>query len=213
MKVFLAILGVASLSVSVCQLRADAGTTTAAKKVKIVLVGDSTVQDNSGWGLGLREFLDTNKVELINTARGGRSSMSFMREGRWTNALALKADYYLIQFGHNNQPGHPGRETDMATYVSNMTQYVTDTLAIGAKPVLITPLTRRQWDKGDPSKSNPRSNLTPPTCAGSRRRKIFRSWICTRAASNFAKHWAAKSAMNSARSKSWTARIISTARI
>ncbi len=80
-----------------------------APKIKIVLVGDSTVQDSSGWGLGFKQFLDTNKVELINTARGGRSSMSFMREGRWTNALALKADYYLIQFGHNNQPGHPGR--------------------------------------------------------------------------------------------------------
>src|ERR1035441_7961587 len=84
-----------------------------AHKIKIVLVGDSTVQDSSGWGLGFKQFLNTNKVELINTARGGRSSMSFMREGRWTNALALKGDYYLIQFGHNNEPGKPGRSTDM----------------------------------------------------------------------------------------------------
>lgn len=121
-------------------------------KIKIVLVGDSTVQDSSGWGLGFKQFLDTNQVELINTARGGRSSMSFMREGRWTNALALKGDYYLIQFGHNNEPGKPGRSTDMATYISNMTQYVDDTLAIGAKPILVTPLTRRQWDKENPGK-------------------------------------------------------------
>jgi len=128
-------------------------------KIKIVLVGDSTVQDSSGWGLGFKQFLDTNKVELINTARGGRSSMSFMREGRWTNALALKGDYYLIQFGHNNEPGKPGRSTDMATYVSNMTQYVDDTLAIGAKPILVTPLTRRQWDKENPGKI--KSSLAP----------------------------------------------------
>ena len=128
-------------------------------KIKIVLVGDSTVQDSSGWGLGFREFIDTNKVELINTARGGRSSLSFIKEGRWTNALALHGDYYLIQFGHNNQPGHPGRETDMPTFVSNMTQYVTDTLAIGAKPILVTPLTRRQWDKNNPTKIN--STLEP----------------------------------------------------
>jgi pectinesterase len=128
-------------------------------KIKIVLVGDSTVQDSSGWGLGLREFIDTNKVELINTARGGRSSMSFMREGRWTNALALKADYYLIQFGHNNEPGKPGRSTDMATFVANMNQYVDDARAIGSKPILVTPLTRRQWDKENPGKI--KSSLAP----------------------------------------------------
>ena len=141
-----------------CLLHA-ADLTASGHKIKIVLVGDSTVQDSSGWGLGFREFIDTNKVELINTARGGRSSLSFMREGRWTNALALHGDYYLIQFGHNNQPGHPGRATDMPTYVSNMTQYVTDTLAIGAKPILVTPLTRRQWDKNNPTKIN--STLEP----------------------------------------------------
>ena len=128
-------------------------------KIIIVLVGDSTVQDSSGWGLGFREFIDTNKVELINTARGGRSSMSFMKEGRWTNALALKADYYLIQFGHNNEPGKPGRSTDMATFVANMNQYVDDTRAIGSKPVLVTPLTRRQWDKENPGKI--KSSLAP----------------------------------------------------
>ena len=124
-------------------------------KIKIILIGDSTVTDSAGWGLGFKQFLDTNKVELINASRGGRSSMSFMKEGRWTNALALKGDYYLIQFGHNNEPGKPGRSTDMATFVSNMTQYVDDARAIGAKPVLITPLTRRQWDKENPGKIKP----------------------------------------------------------
>ena len=128
-------------------------------KIKIILIGDSTVTDSAGWGLGFKQFLDTNKVELINASRGGRSSMSFMKEGRWTNALALKGDYYLIQFGHNNEPGKPGRSTDMATFVSNMTQYVDDARAIGAKPVLITPLTRRQWDKENPGKI--KSSLAP----------------------------------------------------
>jgi pectinesterase len=147
----------ASLLVGISSLRAaDAAS---AHKIKIVLVGDSTVQDSSGWGLGFKQFLDTNKAELINTARGGRSSMSFMREGRWTNALALKGDYYLIQFGHNNEPGHPGRATDMPTFIANMTQYVDDALAIGAKPVLVTPLTRRQWDRENPGKI--KSSLAP----------------------------------------------------
>jgi pectinesterase len=129
------------------------------KKIVIVLVGDSTVNDRTGWGLGFKQFLDTNKVECINVAAGGRSSMSFMREGRWTNALALKGDYYLIQFGHNNEPGKPGRSTDMATFVRNMEQYVDDARAIGAQPVLVTPLTRRQWDSANPGKI--KSSLEP----------------------------------------------------
>jgi pectinesterase len=129
-----------------------------AYKTKIVLVGDSTVTDNAGWGLGFKQFL-TDGAECINTSQGGRSSESFRREGRWTNALALKGDYYLIQFGHNNEPGKPGRSTDMPTFVSNMVSYVEEARAIGAKPVLVTPLTRRQWDKANPGKI--KSSLAP----------------------------------------------------
>jgi hypothetical protein len=71
-----------------------------ATKLKIVLVGDSTVTDSTGWGLGFKQFL-TEGAECINTAQGGRSSESFRREGRWTNALALKGDYYLIHYETN----------------------------------------------------------------------------------------------------------------
>ena len=127
-------------------------------KIKIVLVGDSTVTDNAGWGLGFKQFL-ADGAECVNTSQGGRSSESFRREGRWTNALALKGDYYLIQFGHNNEPGKPGRSTDMPTFISNMASYVEEARAIGAKPVLVTPLTRRQWDKDHPGKI--KSSLAP----------------------------------------------------
>lgn len=127
-------------------------------RVKIVLVGDSTVADRSGWGLGFKQFL-SDGAECINAAHGGESSLSYMRSGRWTNALALKGDYYLIQFGHNNQPGKPGRSTDMATYIANIKQYVDDTRAMGAIPVLITPLTRREWDPVHPGEI--KSSLAP----------------------------------------------------
>jgi len=127
-------------------------------KVKIILVGDSTVTDSAGWGLGFKQFL-TDGAECINVSQGGRSSESFRREGRWTNALALKGDYYLVQFGHNNEPGKPGRSTDMPTFVSNMVSYVEEAQAIGARPVLVTPLTRRQWDKEHPGKI--KSSLAP----------------------------------------------------
>ena len=129
------------------------------KPLKIILVGDSTVTDNAGWGGGFKQFLDPHQAVCLNTAQGGRSSQSFMREGRWTNALALKGDYYLIQFGHNNEPGKPGRSTDLPTFVANLEQYVEDARAIGAKPILVTPLTRRQWDKAHPGKI--KSSLAP----------------------------------------------------
>jgi pectinesterase len=133
-------------------------------KVRIVLVGDSTVTDKSGWGLGFKEFLNDG-AECLNTSSGGRSSKSFIDEGKWTNALALKGDYYLIQFGHNDEPGKgPERETSPdTTFTTNMTRYVVEARAIGAKPVLVTSLTRRQWDKANPGKIN--SSLTPYAAA------------------------------------------------
>ena len=143
---------------AVGHLRAAEAQTADVRRIRIVLVGDSTVTDNAGWGLGFRQFL-TKGAECINTAQGGRSSESFRREGRWTNALALKGDYYLIQFGHNNEPGKPGRSTDMPTFASNMVSYVEEARAIGAKPVLVTPLTRRQWNKEHPGKI--KSSLAP----------------------------------------------------
>jgi lysophospholipase L1-like esterase len=128
--------------------------------VRIVLVGDSTVTDKVGWGSGFKRFLGEGAV-CLNTAAGGRSSKSFIAEGRWEKALALQGDYYLIQFGHNDEPGKgPARETDPdSTYFTNMMRYVDEARAIGAKPVLVTSLVRRQWEKG--STNRIRSSLVP----------------------------------------------------
>ena len=133
-------------------------------KVRIVLVGDSTVTDKSGWGLGFKQFL-ADGAECLNASASGRSSKSYLDEGKWTNALALKGDYYLIQFGHNDEPGKgPERETAPDTsFTTNMTRYVNEARAIGARPVLITSLTRRSWDKSNPGKI--KSSLTPYVAA------------------------------------------------
>jgi len=114
--------------------------------VLIVLAGDSTTAVASGWGPGFAKCL-TGDIQCINMARGGRSSKSFIAEGLWKKCLDLKPDYMLIQFGHNDQPGHGAdRETDPnTTYRQFMTQYVDDARAAGIKPVLITPMSRRQW--------------------------------------------------------------------
>jgi pectinesterase len=130
-----------------------------APRVRIVLVGDSTVTDHAGWGLGFRQFVDESRVELINTSQGGRSSMSFIKEGRWEKALALRGDYYLIQFGHNDEPGKPGRSTTVEEFRDYLNRYVDEARAAGAKPVLVTCLTRRQFDKADDHKIN--SSLVP----------------------------------------------------
>ena len=115
--------------------------------IRIVLVGDSTVTDDSGWGAGFRSFV-ADRVEVINTAANGRSSKSFIDEGRWADALAKRGQYYLIQFGHNDEPGKgPERETDpKTTYRANMARYVDDVRTIGGKPILVTSLVRRLYN-------------------------------------------------------------------
>ena len=134
------------------------------KKLRIVLVGDSTMTDRAGWGTGFKQFVPES-IECINTAQGGRSSKSFIDEGLWKKALELKGDYYIIQFGHNDEPGKgPGRETDPATTFSQfMTRYVDEARAIGAKPVLVTSLTRRKFEETDRHKLRP--SLVPYAAA------------------------------------------------
>jgi pectinesterase len=114
-------------------------------QTKIVLVGDSTVTDRSGWGTGFTAALGPN-YEVVNLSKGGRSSKSFLGEGLWEPALAEKPGYILIQFGHNDVPGKgPDRETDPnATFRDNLRRYVRGARNIGAKPILITSIIRRK---------------------------------------------------------------------
>src|ERR1035437_5856643 len=114
--------------------------------IRIVLVGDSTVNDQGGWGPGFRESFESD-VEVINLALNGRSSKSFRSEGKWAPALDLKPDYILIQFGHNDSPGKgPDRATDpKTTFRENMTRYVDEARAAGATPVLVTSIVRRNF--------------------------------------------------------------------
>lgn len=125
------------------------------KAVKIVLVGDSTTAVQGGWGPSFCGKHVTSFAACINLARGGRSSGSYRAEGSWALAMdEIRAGgfvdtYVLIQFGHNDQPGKPGRSTDLATeFPANMKRYVEEVRAAGGKPVLVTPLTRRQFKDG-----------------------------------------------------------------
>ena len=122
---------------------------------RVILVGDSTMASSTGYGDALCARF-TPETACLNLARGGRSSGSFRAEGRWDEVTSLLRDgagyrrtYVLIQFGHNDQPGKPGRSTDYATeFPVNMTRYVDEARALGAIPVLVTPLTRRSFKHG-----------------------------------------------------------------
>lgn len=142
----LAALSISMLLSAATKARAVEPSTQPAAKIRIVLAGDSTTAVGSGWGPGFMKCLADN-VECVNLARGGRSSKSFIAEGLWQKSLDLKPDFILIQFGHNDQPGHGAdRETDpQTTYRQFMTRYVDEARAAGIKPVLITPMSRRQW--------------------------------------------------------------------
>jgi PelA/Pel-15E family pectate lyase len=115
--------------------------------IKIVLVGDSTVNDEGGWAPGFRASFGP-EVQVVNLARNGRSSKSFRDEGAWAKVLPEKPDFVLIQFGHNDQPGKGAeRETDPATtYRANMERFVEEVRAAGATPVLVTSIVRRAFD-------------------------------------------------------------------
>ncbi|WP_256924268.1 rhamnogalacturonan acetylesterase [Sphingomonas sp. IBVSS2] len=125
------------------------------KASKIILVGDSTTQVLSGWGGSFCAYHVTSFAACVNLARGGRSTYSYRAEGSWGLALAemktpgFAKTWVLIQFGHNDQPGKPGRSTDLATeFPANLRRYVQDARAAGAEPILLTPLTRRQFRQG-----------------------------------------------------------------
>jgi lysophospholipase L1-like esterase len=116
--------------------------------LKVVLVGDSTVAKGGGWGPGFCATLKPN-VTCIDDALNGRSSKSFIDEGAWARALAEKGQYYFIQFGHNDQKPDPARHTDAdTTFAANLRRYVHDVRSIGGTPILVSSLSRRNYNDG-----------------------------------------------------------------
>jgi lysophospholipase L1-like esterase len=143
-----------ALKTACCALALAASGHAAAQqdRIRVILVGDSTMSTRSGYGDALCARFTPN-VDCINLARGGRSSKSFREEGRWDEVEKLlkdganfRASYVLVQFGHNDQPGKPPRSTDLVTeFPVNMERYAEETRALGGVPVLVTPLTRRSF--------------------------------------------------------------------
>ena len=124
---------------------------------KILIASDSTAAHygpsrypEMGWGMVLACSLDSS-VRVVNLARGGRSTKTFIGEGLWDALLAQASpgDTVLIQFGHNDASANkPERYTDPAAYAANLRRFVADVRARGAQPVLLTPVAQRRFENG-----------------------------------------------------------------
>ncbi|MDQ8179026.1 Ig-like domain-containing protein [Pelagicoccus sp. SDUM812005] len=126
--------------------------------VRVFAVGDSTVASygsnyypQRGWGQELQHFLYDGAFEVVNRARGGRSSRSYIEEGIWDSLKAelAEGDYVLIQFGHNDRDWSKAeRYTPPADYKVYLAQYVNEARALGANPILVTPMVMNAWRDG-----------------------------------------------------------------
>lgn len=122
--------------------------------LRIVIIGDSTVQTYEaanplrGWGQELPLFFNKSAVTIINKSIGGRSSRSFIEDGHWASTLAIlqKGDFLFIQFGHNDRSTVTERHADTAQYRKYLTQYVNESRAKGAIPVLVSPMNMNAWN-------------------------------------------------------------------
>jgi lysophospholipase L1-like esterase len=142
----------------------------------LFVVGDSTANNNAngarGWGDPFRDYFDATKINVINRARAGRSSRTFITEGLWEKVLSeMKAgDYVLIQFGHNDAgaindasrargslrgTGEETQEIDnqltkqhevVHTYGWYLRKLIADTKAKRATPIILSLTVRNIWE-------------------------------------------------------------------
>lgn len=149
------------------------------KVIKVALIGDSTVTDSAGWGKAFAEAFGESVV-VSNHAAGGRSAKSWLAEDRLPAVLAERPDFALIQFGHNGQPGKgAARETDPeTTYPEYLKQYVDALAAIGAQPVIVSSVTRRDFAES----GQIRTGVNDPVPAGAKATRPLKPWADAAAA-------------------------------
>lgn len=125
------------------------------KTTTIFVIGDSTAANKDisggkqerGWAMALQCYFDDN-ILVDNHAVNGRSSKSFIDEGRWDKVLSRikPGDYVIIQFGHNDEKSQPERHTDPgSTFDYNLARYVRETREHGGIPILMNSVVRRNF--------------------------------------------------------------------
>ena len=125
------------------------------KTTTIFVIGDSTAANKDisggkqerGWAMALQAYFDDN-ILVDNHAVNGRSSKSFIDEGRWNKVLQKMkpGDYVIIQFGHNDEKPKADRHTDPgSTFDYNLAKFVRETREHGGIPVLMNCVVRRNF--------------------------------------------------------------------
>lgn len=126
------------------------------KSTTIFVIGDSTAANKDttggkverGWAMMLQDCFDPDFIVVDNHAVNGRSSKSFIDEGRWGKVLEKikPGDYVIIQFGHNDEKPQADRHTEPgSTFDNNLARYVLDTREKGGIPVLMNSVVRRNF--------------------------------------------------------------------
>ncbi|MFG6685842.1 rhamnogalacturonan acetylesterase [Mariniflexile sp. HNIBRBA6329] len=144
------------------------------RKKNIFLIGDSTMASSNnpntiGWGMPFPQFCDTTQVNVVNKARGGRSTRTFNFEGLWDAAKKefQPGDFVFIQFGHNdagnidkakyrgslkgigNEMQTVARDSSITetvhTYGWYMKKMIRETKEKGATPIILSLTPRNEW--------------------------------------------------------------------
>ncbi len=152
------------------------------EKKSFYIIGDSTVRNGDGtgksqqwgWGSFIADYFDTSKLSVQNHAIGGRSSRTFITEGRWEriSSKLKKGDFVIMQFGHNDagplddtarargtirgigedsaKTYNPIRKINETVYTFGwyMRKYIRDTKQAGAIPIVCSPIPRNDWKNG-----------------------------------------------------------------
>ena len=134
--------------------------------MRILCLGDSIMQYNdyttfpqTGWVQILTRFFP-DTTEWLDFARNGRSTKSFIDEGRFLRVMseARKGDFALIQFGHNDEKiADPTRYTTPekgGVFRKNLAYFVRELRSKGVLPILLTPMARRMFENGVPKNSH-----------------------------------------------------------
>lgn len=148
------------------------------EKPVLYIIGDSTVRNTNrpqcGWGEKIGEYLDSNQVSISNQAMAGRSTRTFIKEGRWDRVIStIKAgDYLMMQFGHNEgsvpdttKAGYrgvlkgTGEETKelvwpdgtaetVHTYGWYLRKFIREARSKGAIPIVLSMIPRNEFREG-----------------------------------------------------------------
>lgn len=126
------------------------------EKKRVYLIGDSTMAEKNisaypetGWGMPFRYFFDST-IHVDNHAKNGASTKTFMSQGLWKPVYEnmKEGDYIFIQFGHNDEVKTKASYCTPDEFKANLMLFVTESRSKNVTPVLITPVSRRQFANG-----------------------------------------------------------------